>query len=102
MKKPITLYTYALSPYGMKVYWALIYKRLPFTIRYVSPVDQEEIAFTTQHVVPVLQVGDEWRLDSGPICCWLDELYPEIIISGESESERQAIMEADKWISSNH
>jgi len=101
MTKSVTLYTYALSPYGMKVYWALIYKKIPFKLQYVSPRNQNEIAFTNQRVIPVLKVDDEWRLDSGPICQWLDELFPERPIAGSNEAEKQAITEADEWVTRN-
>ena len=51
MPAPIILYTYAASPYGMKVYWALVFKKMPFALQYVSPTDQKELAFTKQRVV---------------------------------------------------
>lgn len=96
-----TLYTYALSPYGMKVYWALILKGVPFDLRYVSPSDQHEIAFTGQKVVPVVQLNNDWLLDSGPICVWLDEQFPERTIAGANEQERKAILAADQWATQN-
>ena len=100
MSTPPTLFTYALSPYGMKVYWALIHKRISFNLTYVSP-DQSEIAFTRQTVVPVLQVGDAWKLDSGPICRWLDDLHPHTRIAGDGLEEQQAIEDADAWVTNN-
>ena len=48
----IELYTYALSPFGMKVYWTLIYKRVKFDLIYVTPRTLEEIAFTSQKQYP--------------------------------------------------
>ena len=94
----IELFTYALSPFGMKVYWALIFKRIAFDLRYVNPRGHAEIAFTQQRTVPVLKVGDAWRLDSGPLCEWLDELFPDIKIAGRSDAERERIREADAWV----
>ena len=94
----IELFTYALSPFGMKVYWALIFKQIAFDLRYVNPRGHAEIAFTQQRTVPVLKVGDAWRLDSGPLCDWLDELFPDIKIAGRSDAERERIREADAWV----
>ena len=101
MPAPITLYTYAASPYGMKVYWALIFKKMLFDLQYVSPTDQKELAFTNQRVVPVLKIGDEWCLDSGPIYCWLDEHNEEHLIAGADSAERQQTTEADNWVTNS-
>lgn len=101
MMASTTLYTYALSPYGMKVYWALVYKQMPFRLQYVSPRDQKELSFTNQKIVPVVQIGDEWRLDSGPICCWLDEHCEGRPLSGSTCAERQLIVDADNWVTKN-
>ena len=97
----VTLYTYALSPFGMKVYWALIYKQIAFDLCYVSPRGHQEIAFTEQRVVPVLMIGDEWRLDSGPLCQWLDERFPATPFAGETDQERRDILLADQWVTEN-
>ena len=99
--RKIALYTYALSPFGMKVYWALVYKGLDFDLHYVSPRGQAEIAFTGQHVVPVLKVDEDWRLDSGPICQWLDDMFPDRPVAGENEEARAAILAADEWVTRN-
>ena len=97
----ITLYTYALSPFGMKVYWALVYKRLPFNIVYVNPLDQREIAFSEQRTVPVLKIGEEWRRDSGPLCEWLESEFPSPTFDGAPPEERAAVREADRWVTEN-
>ena len=89
------------SPYGMKVYWALAYKQLPFALVYVSPVNQSEIRFTQQRVVPVLRIDQEWRLDSGPLCQWLDERYPDRPVAGISAQQRDDIIAADDWVTRN-
>ena len=97
----IDLFTYALSPFGMKVYWALVYKNVPFALHYVDPRDQNEIAFTGQSVVPVLRVDGEWQMDSGPLCVWLDALFPEPCFAGASDKERAAVLAADEWVTHN-
>jgi len=85
----------------MKVYWALLYKGIAFDLVYVHPRNQREIAFTGQHVVPVLSIGSEWRLDSAQICIWLDELFPGKPIAGENKSSRTVIFKADQWVADN-
>ena len=100
-EKPIDLYTYAMSPYGMKVYWALIFKGADFNIHYVNPTNFDAIKFTNQTIVPVLKIGDEWRLDSGPLCEWLEEYCPDKPYAGSNDAERDAIREADDWVTKN-
>jgi len=101
MPPDVKLYTYALSPYGMKVYWALVFKGIRFSIDYVNPATKASIAFTNHKVVPVVQIDDEWRLDSGPICCWLDERFSDRPVAGADRDEKEAIAAADQWVSDN-
>lgn len=75
----------------MKVYWALVFKDIEFKLQYVNPQDQREVSFTNQTIVPVVKIDEEWRMDSGPICCWLDERFPERPIAGSNDQERKAI-----------
>ena len=92
----ITLYTHALSPFGMKVYWALVFKRLQFAVVWVTP-GVPEIAFTGQRVVPVVTIGDDWRLDSTAIAQWLDDRYSDRPLTGTSTSDRERIAAVDRW-----
>jgi len=98
---PVTLYTYALSPFGMKVFWALVYKDIDFELVYVNPRDQNQIAFTKQRIIPVLSVGDAWKMDSRQICIWLDKLFPDKLISGKDAERRAAIAQTDQWVTDN-
>jgi glutathione S-transferase len=95
----IKLYGYSTSPYVRKVGCCLYYKQLPFEFVPVNPVDNSQIKFTGQTQVPVLQIDDEWRLDSTPLALWLDELFPELPLFGQSPEEREEILAVDKWIS---
>ena len=83
------------------MYWALLYKRVDFKLCYVSPTDQAQIEFAGQKMVPVVKIDDEWRLDSGPICVWLDERFADNSIAGLNPNERRAIAEADEWVTDN-
>ena len=51
-QQPVHLYTFANSPFGAKVYWALIYKQIEFEITYVNPITTSEIRFSKQGIVP--------------------------------------------------
>ena len=60
----ITLYGYATSPYVRKTAAFLYYKRLDFDHVPVNPTDPAAtIGFTGKTQVPVLKIGDEWKLD---------------------------------------
>ena len=72
----IRLYGYSTSPFVRKLGCCLYYKQLPFEFVPVDPTNPEQIAFTGQTQVPVLQIDDEWRNDSTPLALWLDELFP--------------------------
>jgi glutathione S-transferase len=95
----IKLYGYSTSPYVRKVGCCLYYKKLPFEFVAVNPMDPREIAFTGQTQVPVLQIDDEWRTDSTPIAIWLDELFPEKPLLGNSQQEKESILALDSWVS---
>jgi len=95
----IKLYGYSTSPYVRKVGCCLYYKKLAFEFVPVNPVNPKEIAFTGQPQVPVLQINDEWRTDSTPLASWLDELFPEKPLLGNSQQERESILALDSWVS---
>ena len=97
----IKLYGYSTSPYVRKVGCCLYYKDLPFEFIPVNPLEPKEIAFTGQTQVPVLQIGDEWRTDSTPLAIWLDELFPEKPLLGNTQQERESILALDSWVTSS-
>ncbi len=97
----IKLYGYSTSPYVRKVACCLYYKKLPFEFVPVNPTTSKEIGFTRQTQVPVLQIGDEWRVDSTPLAIWLDELYPENPLLGNTQEERESILALDSWVTDN-
>lgn len=95
----ITLYGYATSPFVMKVGCYLKYKQLPFKHVPVNPLRPKQIRFTRQRRVPVLEIGDEWRLESSELGVWIDEVCPERPLLGRDAAERAVILEQDRWIS---
>lgn len=94
----ITLYSYAMSPYAAKVHAALLYKELPFDLRYINPLRARK-ELPIGHQVPAVTVGDEARNDSTPILLWLDELFPEKPLLPADGPERDKLLAIDQWIS---
>lgn len=94
----IRLYGYSTSPFVRKLGCCLYYKQLPFEFVPVDPTNPEQIAFTGQTQVPVLQIDDEWRNDSTPLALWLDELFPAAPLFGRNARERDLILNIDKWV----
>jgi len=97
----IKLYGYSTSPFVRKLACCLYYKKLPFEFVPVNPIDPKEIAFTQQTQVPVLQIDDEWRTDSTPLALWLDELFPEKPLLGNTQEERKNILALDSWVTNS-
>jgi glutathione S-transferase len=94
----IRLYGYSTSPFVRKLGCCLYFKQLPFEFVPVDPTNPEQIAFTGQTQVPVLQIDDEWRNDSTPLALWLDELFPAQPLFGRNAQERELILNIDKWV----
>jgi glutathione S-transferase len=96
---PITLYTFAMSPYAWKVHSCLLYKRLSFQCFYVNPLSMKSQLPVGQQV-PVLTVGDDSCADSTPIAVWLDELYPDRPrLLPRRGVERERALDIDRWVS---
>jgi len=95
----IKLYGYSTSPFVRKVAACLYYKQLPFEHVPVNPVDPSNvIAITGKRQVPVLTIGDDWKMDSTPIAIWLDERFPERPLLPSDAQARARIMEIDDWM----
>lgn len=97
----IKLYGYSTSPYVRKVGCCLYYKKLPFEFVPVNPTDPREIAFSRQTQVPVLQIDGEWRTDSTPLAQWLDELFPQYPLFGQSQQDTEDILVLDDWVTNS-
>jgi glutathione S-transferase len=96
--EPVTLYTYAMSPYAAKVHCFLLYKRVRFECFYINPLRvKQELPVGRQ--IPVVTIGDESRANSTPIGLWLDERFPELPrLLPESGDERERLLEIDDWV----
>jgi len=95
----IQLFSYPTSPYAQKVGCYLKFKQLDFKLVGVNPMTNDQIRFTRQRQVPVMQIGDEWRKESSELGIWLEDTYPDKPILPSDESERKRILQIDKWVS---
>ncbi len=95
--KKVILYGYVTSPFVMKVGCFLKYKQIQFDHVAVNPVRPVQIKFTGQRQVPVLTIDGEWRKDSTPLGIWLDEVFPQRPLLGDSAGDRKRILAIDDW-----
>jgi glutathione S-transferase len=93
----ITLYSFAASPYALKVRCCLLFKGLPFNTLYVNPIDFRG-KLPVGKTIPVLSHGNESRNESTDIALWLDEISPTppLLVP---EDFRQKVMSANQWVS---
>ncbi len=91
----LTLYSHALSPYALKVRCYLLYKQLPFHIRYVNPLKQR-LELPLGRTVPVLCCDGDCRNESSQLGVWLDQLFPDSrpLLHGDTEK----VLAADSWV----
>ena len=94
----LTLYSFALSPFVLKVRCYLLYKQLPFHTQYVNPGNMRA-QLPVGRTVPVLQVGEDSRNESSAIGLWLEELFPQTPPLIPEGINKDAILEADNWVS---
>jgi len=96
--RPVTLYNFAMSPFGIKVHAFLLFKRISFHVNYLHPLTfKKEIPTGTQ--LPVVQVGAESRADSTPIGLWLDELFPhQPRLLPPPGEERERLLTINEWV----
>ncbi|GAA5444362.1 hypothetical protein Misp06_02548 [Microbulbifer sp. NBRC 101763] len=91
----VVLYTFATSPYGLKVQAFLAFKKIAYEIVYVSPFNMRE-TLPMGHTVPVLTIDGESKNDSQEIAHWLDERFPQrplYPVDGDP-----CINELDDWV----
>ena len=97
----VRLYGYATSPFVVKAGVFLKYKQIPFEFVPVNPVfpKQQLSQFPRQRKVPVLTIDDQWRADSTPLGIWMEEVFPERPILGDTPEETDRILALDQWVS---
>lgn len=72
----IQLYSFALSPYALKVKCYLLFLDVTFETIQIEPMKIRTV-LPVGKTVPVLTVDDESRNESSDLGNWLNELYPE-------------------------
>ncbi len=97
---PIQLFSFPTSPYGLKVACYLAYMGLDYQFVGVSPITFQQVDFTNKRQVPVLKIGNEWKLDSHTIGLWIEEKFPDSQLLGASAKDREEIIAIDNWV--NH
>lgn len=94
------LYHLPLSPYARKVRLALAEKRLPFELRLERVWERREefLALNPACTVPVLTEDNGLAIaDSGAICEYLDEAYPDANLLGRTLAERAEVRRLVAW-----
>jgi len=94
------LYHLPLSPYARKVRLALTEKRIPFEARIERVWDRrpEFLEMNPACTVPVLQEANGLAIaDSGAICEYLEEAYPDPGLLGTSLADRAEVRRLVAW-----
>jgi glutathione S-transferase len=94
------LYHLPLSPYSRKVRLVMAEKRLPVELRMERVWEQREayVELNPACTVPTLVEEDGLVIpDSGVICEYLEEVYPEIGLLGRNVAERVEIRRLVTW-----
>ena len=95
------LYHLPLSPFSRKVRLVLSEKRLPFEVRLEKPWDRrpEYLALNPSGTVPTLVEENGLAIpDSGVICEYLDEAYPDTPMLGHTLAERVEVRRLVAWL----
>lgn len=98
IKKRVTLYTWAMSPFAAKVHCFLLFKAIPFECFYIHPFRVKQ-DLPTGSQIPVLTIGNESRADSTPIGLWLDERFPDAPrLLPDDGGARDELLKIDDWV----
>jgi glutathione S-transferase len=95
------LYHQPLSPYSRKIRLVLSERRLPFELKLERPWDRrpEYLELNPAGTVPTLVEDDGLVVpDSGVICEYLDEAYPDTALLGRTRLERVEVRRLVAWI----
>ncbi|EPC01497.1 glutathione S-transferase [Litchfieldella anticariensis FP35 = DSM 16096] len=78
------------SPYCWRVKYALAHKGLDYETQPWHFTDKQELAFANHDKVPVLVDGDEVVTESYEILHYLDRVYPDRPLLGDTQAEARA------------
>jgi glutathione S-transferase len=96
---PLTLYQFPISHYCEKVRWALDYKQLAYQTRAWLPGLHLKLAkkLSEQTSVPILQHGEQVVAHSAQIISYLDERFPEKLLTPVDPVLQQAALQWEQW-----
>jgi glutathione S-transferase len=89
------------NPFSEKVARALALKKVEFDRVIVSGSDEIARYSPEKRTLPVLQIGDEWRAESGVILDWIDERYPEPPLLSSDSKVAEAQRSLAEWSDSS-
>lgn len=95
------LYHLPLSPFSRKVRLVLAEKRLPFELRTEKPWERrpEYLVLNPSGTVPTLVEENGLAVpDSGVICEYLDEAYPDAPVLGHTLADRVEVRRLVSWL----
>jgi glutathione S-transferase len=96
--RPITLYSFAISPFVHKVAAMLDYKRLPYRTVFIHPTKKAEIAFSGKKLVPIIDDDGTIVEDSTDILLYLEDKYPTPPALPADPAARKAVLALEDWI----
>src|ERR1700761_4340502 len=94
------LYHFPLSPFSRKVRLVLAEKRLPFELRIEKGWERrpDYLQLNAAGTVPTLiEENDLVIADSGAICEYLEEAYPDSALMGHTLAERVEVRRLVAW-----
>jgi glutathione S-transferase len=97
-RQPITLYSFAISPFVHKVAAVLDYKRLPYRTVPIHPLRKAEIKFSAKKLVPIIDDAGTIVEDSTDILLYLEEKYPTPPALPADAAARKAVLALEDWI----
>jgi microsomal prostaglandin-E synthase 2 len=91
----IKLYQFEACPFCCKVKAYLDYKKLPYQVVEVNPLNKKEISFSDYKKVPILIINGEQINDSSNIIDKLEEITGKISDSTENEKKWRSWLDND-------
>ncbi len=93
--RKIKFYSFALSPFALKVQSYLLFLDVDFETEFVDPMKARSI-IPVGTTIPVLTIDGESRNNSSDLGFWLDDLYPEKHLVPEQLKDK--IVAVDNWV----
>lgn len=92
----IKFFSFALSPYALKVNCYLIFLGVEYETLFVNPLTMRK-EIPVGSTIPVLTINDESRNESTEIGLWLNEIFPDKELVPAVLKDK--VIEIDDWVS---